>query len=1173
MKVNMPVTENQIHMKKGSILVSKTNLKGIITEYNQDFIDISGFTADELDNKNHNVVRHPDMPSEAFQDLWETIQEDKPWVGIIKNRCKNGDYYWVKANVTPIYDSGRMNGFMSVRTEPSREEVQNAEALYRDINAKKATLKPSLFNRSIHAAKSQKIWRKYGIAFIALLIPMLTVLNLYVSKENHDILIYEQELLGIEYIEPLKDLSSKIAEHRGMMNAFKNGNKSFRNKIKSKKSEINTLFSKIDATQNQYEDVLKSAQQISNIKLTWQNLASNVASLNTQASFSQHSDLITSVLNLIQHVGDTSNLILDPELDSSYLTDIIVYRAPDLIETLALTRGFASGLVVIEYPSSNDLLSLKLKVAAIKEKLHTTIRGLNIAIIKNPSLESKLGSFKNSVSDDVETFINTLEAEVLLKEGIKIGSSEVFAQGSSAISSTLKMFYAVSPALTEIINERIQKETKAKYYSLLMVVVLIVVAIIIILIVTRTMNRAFSLQASIFQRLQSGNYFEDFIIDSGDELGVSLNNLKKMQINLGYTVQEAREEAAASARIETALDSVTTSVMMVDNNLDIIYMNPSLQDMMKQAESELTKVLTDLDADNLLGANIDVLYEEAEKQHKLLEELKETDDVTLEIGSLTMQIISTPVFSADGDRLGTAIEWNNLTEQVAAEKAKEDQLVQDRLLAIENGRIKTALDSVGTNVMMANSDNVIIYMNGAVKEMFKNVEPELQKVLPNFDADNLIGTNIDDFHKNPAHQQSLLKSLKTTYDVTLEVGSLTMRIVANPVFSDEGERIGTVVEWGNLTAEVLVENEIADIVTAAASGEFSERISEDDKDGFFKRLASGINEILETSEIGLTDISRVIQSLAQGDLTQNIEADYQGLFGQLKTDINDTIDRLSSVMGDVKNNSDSLNSAAEQVSGTAQSLSQGASEQAASVEETSASVEQMGASINQNSENARVTDGIAAESSVAAEEGGGAVTETVQAMKDIAEKISIIEDIAYQTNMLALNAAIEAARAGEHGKGFAVVAAEVRKLAERSQVAASEISDLTGDSVKVAEKAGSLLEKMVPDIGRTAELVQEIAAASEEQAGGVGQITGSMQQLDQVTQSNAAASEELAATAQEMRGQSQALIEVIGFFNLGSGNSSTGGFSSSSANSASKSSVPRPSAKVTLIDESQFEKF
>jgi len=277
------------------------------------------------------------------------------------------------------------------------------------------------------------------------------------------------------------------------------------------------------------------------------------------------------------------------------------------------------------------------------------------------------------------------------------------------------------------------------------------------------------------------------------------------------------------------------------------------------------------------------------------------------------------------------------------------------------------------------------------------------------------------------------------------------------------------------------------------------------------------------------------EAIAEGDLTASIEIHDKDEIGQLLTSMKSMRDKLRAVVSNVKTSSDALATGSEQVSGTALSLSQGASVQASSVEQTSASIEEMGASINQNSENARITDGIASESSKAATEGGESVLATTQAMQNIAEKISIIEDIAYQTNMLALNAAIEAARAGEHGKGFAVVAAEVRKLAERSQVAASEIGELTGESVKVAERAGDLLEKMVPDIARTADLVQEISAASGEQAGGVGQISGAMQQLDQVTQQNAAASEELAATSQEMRSQTQMLLDVISFFRLSTG--------------------------------------
>ena len=281
-----------------------------------------------------------------------------------------------------------------------------------------------------------------------------------------------------------------------------------------------------------------------------------------------------------------------------------------------------------------------------------------------------------------------------------------------------------------------------------------------------------------------------------------------------------------------------------------------------------------------------------------------------------------------------------------------------------------------------------------------------------------------------------------------------------------------------------------------------------------------------------------LTAIAKGNLQTEVAIGGNDEIGKLNSAMLNMQQKLIEVVEQIQGNSDQISSASAQVNATASSLSKAASVQATSVEETSASVEEMGASISQNSENAQMTDEIARESASAAAEGGEAVEGTVKAMVQIAEKISIIEDIAYQTNMLALNAAIEAARAGAHGKGFAVVASEVRKLAERSQVAAAEISALTGSSVKVAEKAGTLFEKMVPDIKKTAALVQEITAASEEQSSSVGQINAAMQQLDKVTQQNAAGSEELAATAEEMLAQSANLQRVVSFFHLGNGSTS-----------------------------------
>jgi len=282
----------------------------------------------------------------------------------------------------------------------------------------------------------------------------------------------------------------------------------------------------------------------------------------------------------------------------------------------------------------------------------------------------------------------------------------------------------------------------------------------------------------------------------------------------------------------------------------------------------------------------------------------------------------------------------------------------------------------------------------------------------------------------------------------------------------------------------------------------------------------------------ITEAVETANALAEGDLSVNLKSDSKDEVGQLMSAMQAMVDKLGEIIGEVRSAADNLSNAAGQVSATAQSLSQSSSEQAASVEETTASMEQMSASIVQNTENAKVTDGMASSAARQAAEGGEAVGKTVEAMKTIADKIGIVDDIAYQTNLLALNAAIEAARAGEHGKGFAVVAAEVRKLAERSQVAAQEIGNVARESVKLAERAGSLLGEMVPSIRKTSDLVQEITSASQEQTSGVAQINGAMGQLNQATQQNASASEELAATAEELGSQAAQLQELMTFFQL-----------------------------------------
>jgi len=297
----------------------------------------------------------------------------------------------------------------------------------------------------------------------------------------------------------------------------------------------------------------------------------------------------------------------------------------------------------------------------------------------------------------------------------------------------------------------------------------------------------------------------------------------------------------------------------------------------------------------------------------------------------------------------------------------------------------------------------------------------------------------------------------------------------------------------------------------------------------------------------ILDVVNVAQQIARGDMSRVMNVTNTDEVGRLQLAIRDMCDNLCKIISKVRSGASALSSAATQVSSTSQSLSQGTSEQASSVEETTASLEQLNASITQNAENSRQMEQMAGKGAQEAGESGNSVTETAAAMKSIAGKISIIEEIAYQTNLLALNAAIEAARAGEHGKGFAVVATEVRRLAERAQAAAKEINALAAGSVAVAERSGQQIAQLVPSIRKTAELVQEVFAASREQASGVQQMNRAMSQVDQVTQRNASAAEELASTSEEMASQAESLLQLMAFFKLGEENGATGVWNQSRA--------------------------
>ena len=494
--------------------------------------------------------------------------------------------------------------------------------------------------------------------------------------------------------------------------------------------------------------------------------------------------------------------------------------------------------------------------------------------------------------------------------------------------------------------------------------------------------------------------------------------------------------------------------------------------------------------------------------------------------------ITQRVANGDFSQQITILSEDETSDLLRALKTMSDNLAKADTIAKENHKIRMALDAVAVPVRIASLDGTITYINHELRNTLRRDEAAFRATIPNFDATKVEGGNIGIFYADPAAALQRLRNLEGTVRTRLALGGRDYDVITSVVYADDGAKLGSVGQWLDITDQLAAEQEVSRIVASASAGDFTQRVEEKNKSAFFLQLAQGMNKLIATSEAGLNDVARVLAALSRGDLTQRVERDYAGTFGKLKDDVNATSSKLASIMSEVNEAADALGLASEQVSATAQSLAQSSSEQAAGVDKTSSAIEQMSASVTQNTDNAKITDGMASQAARTAQQSGVAVKQSIESMRQIASKIGIIDDIAYQTNMLALNAAIEAARAGEHGKGFAVVASEVRKLAERSQHAAQEINTLADTTLQISDEAGKLLNDMIPTIGRTSDLVQEIAAASEEQTHGISEINMAMNQLNQTTQQNASASEQLAATAEELMDQSEQLQNLMGFFQI-----------------------------------------